>query len=255
MSRMQKNRIAKIKEEIQNDLKLARIEAEVRRKNERRRKDELGMSESLNTFHKPIIETLEAQDESRKDNLKHIQEAIGNISMPSFESTRIPELEYNAVQTINLNKDLDESFLREKGLQLPTELLNKSDKELDNIMTKISKHNKRIGSRKGPMVKEMTNERTSEERRSQLEGQVVGLDYEIMMMKKYRRALKILREGNYYMGEGLGLDVLEKLTDKICHGNTSNKVVNKIVVLLDLLLKRGQMTEEQVKTYYGKFLN
>jgi len=58
------------------------------------------------------------------------------------------------------------------------------------------------------------------------------------------------------MGQGLEnkLDMLSKLTDKICKGSKCKKVKDQIIVLLDILFKEGVMNSQDVEQYYKQFI-
>lgn len=267
MNQLEKERIEKIKGQILAQKRLGELQKDLRRKNEQQLQDKLGVRETLTEFHKPVTEQLAQQEVSRNEQMKAVhkavQDAMQEISIPSLESTRIPELEYGikdlerTIYNLNLNKDLDESFIRKEGFELPSELVSKSEGELNEIIKRANDRNKEFGTRKGPIKKEWMNvTEDNGDRKEYLRKELAKYDHKIQMMRNYTKALKTLRGGHYYTGEGIdGMELLSRLTDKRCSGSKSKKLYNKIVNLLDTLLKKGELTNDFVKSYYAKFLS
>lgn len=261
LAQQEKQSRAKKQREIQDDLKAARFRKEIKRRNLQRLKEELGAQETLTKFHEPVIEEMRKQEETRHGELRKIQEAIQDISLlPPLESTRYPEVEgvrgmfqEGPVLTINLNKDLDERFIRSLGFQMPSELVNKTDEELDEIINTASDRNKRFGAEKGPKSKAFR--KADEREKIRLQSQIDAYDVKMKQVKQYIRALKALKEGNNFIGDGMNpLTHLNDLTKKLCSGKPSKKLHNQIVKVLDYCLKNGDMTSEHVKAYYNKYL-
>lgn len=263
LGQLEKERKARWNREIQDALEAARLRAEIRQRNEQRVKDEQGVQETLEQFHKPVIAQMEKQEERRQEHMRKIHESIEDFTIPPpLESSRHLEVEgvpkmfqEGRVLTINLNKDLDESFIKSLGFQLPSELVNKSDEELEKIINLANDQNKHMGSKKGP-IQRILNSTNDEQKKVKSQELIDAFDSKISMVKRYIRALKALKEGGHYSGEGIDpLDYLYKLTEKLCKGSRSAKLHNRIVVLLDQLHKRGRMNSEDVKRYYETFLS
>ncbi|GBO36547.1 hypothetical protein AVEN_166992-1 [Araneus ventricosus] len=81
MNAIQKERNKKLREEVKNDLKVFKLQAEIRRNNEQQLEQELGIQKSLSDFHKPVTEKLQQQDIARKEHFKAIKDAVENIPL------------------------------------------------------------------------------------------------------------------------------------------------------------------------------
>ncbi|GFW00191.1 uncharacterized protein TNCV_2914731 [Trichonephila clavipes] len=81
MNAIQKERSKKLRDEVKNDLKVFKLQAEVRRNNEHHLEQELGFQKSLSDFHKPVTEQLQQQELSRKEHFKTMTDAIANIPL------------------------------------------------------------------------------------------------------------------------------------------------------------------------------
>ncbi|GFV58022.1 uncharacterized protein TNCV_2573181 [Trichonephila clavipes] len=81
MNAIQKERSKKLRDEVKNDLKVFKLQAEIRRNNEHHLEQKLGFQKSLSDFHKPVTEQLQQQELSRKENFKTITDAIDNIPL------------------------------------------------------------------------------------------------------------------------------------------------------------------------------
>ncbi|GFV34670.1 uncharacterized protein TNCV_1449741 [Trichonephila clavipes] len=62
MNAIQKERSKKLRDEVENDLKVFKLQAEIRRNNEHHLEQELSFQKSLSDFHKPVTEQLQQQE-------------------------------------------------------------------------------------------------------------------------------------------------------------------------------------------------
>lgn len=108
----------------------------------------MGFWEKLTELHKPVIERIDQQTASGRENLKAIQKVIKNVSFLPLKYSRIPAIEEDlglkSVSSGRSDKRLNEPFLREQGLESPTGLLGKTD-ELNTIIKKANGMNRKLG--------------------------------------------------------------------------------------------------------------
>ncbi|GFU29723.1 uncharacterized protein TNCV_4325461 [Trichonephila clavipes] len=109
MNAIQKERSKKLRDEVKNDLKVFKLQAEIRRNNEHHLEQELGFQKSLSDFHKPVTEQLQQQELSRKEHFKTITDAIDNIPL-AIENIP-PAIEHPPAEIYNFDNELDVEFL------------------------------------------------------------------------------------------------------------------------------------------------
>ena len=258
MDELVKERKKKQREELQNKINLVRIQAENRKKLENELDKQLGIEKSLSQFHKPVIEKMEKQEKDRKQYLEAINEKLDDISFrPIDESSMIEAIEAKKPEIYYPEKDLDVSYLKELNLPIPSDILENIE-TFEEMYEKAYNLKKELGSKKGNLssvisrAKKLTKDEI-EEKKKELE----IINKNLSTLETYLNRLRIIKESKTMkIGSGINdiLTVLDKLTDKICHGSKSKKIYNKIVVLLDMLMENGILTNDQVKQYYNKFL-
>ncbi|KAF8763847.1 hypothetical protein HNY73_021982 [Argiope bruennichi] len=247
--------------EIRDLLHINKLDEEKRRINEEKLEEEIGIQKSLKKKYKPILEEFQKQEINTKEQIRAIQNIVSDFSIiPQHESSKIPleiEPDYSSDITnmferaddifkMHFNKDLDTSFIKNEGFELPSELVNKSADELNTIIKKAKDRRDEYKRAKGNASKHRKTD------------QIQDADKKMNNMKKYIKALSLINLGKDYIGEGLEDKkmLLDKLTDKICQfkSDIPAKIYNQVVILIDRLHKEGFMTNDQVIRYYHKFL-
>ena len=74
------------KKHISDLLKLIKVKNEIKKINENKLKQELGIESSLKKFHKPVTEESEKYEKTSKEVVKSIQNALENISFSPLQS-------------------------------------------------------------------------------------------------------------------------------------------------------------------------
>lgn len=260
LNELEKDREREKRKRIQDSLKVVKLKKQIRGNNEKQLENKLGVQESLEIFHKPVTEELEKYEKSNKEVVKGIQNALDNISFPPLES---PALDYSSdarnlmdraegILRFSSDKFLDHSVIQNEGLNLPSELFNKSEDELNEIIKKAKEKRDTYKRLKGTHSKNYKLSRNENDNEKMEEA-----NYKMKTMAEYIKVLEIMKKSIPYMGEGIDkLELLIKLTDKICKsGKVSKQLHAEIVLLLDMLLQNGTMTEKDVKQYYDQFLH
>ncbi|XP_067119367.1 uncharacterized protein [Centruroides vittatus] len=247
-------------------LTLAKQNRALRKKNKEQLLGKTRYEESLSEFHKPVTEKLEVPIEDVRQDLKAIEDAIHNITIPSTIDSSFPQLpdaESTLVESTpkkkyrytaeNLDEGLDVSYLEQNSFILPSQLVNKPN-EIEEMLEKAERRTKSLGSFKAKVNRKLKKPIDDFQRKA-LEEELNLYQSDLDLFKLYREKLKVLKSASQSFkisGEGL-VSELEKLTDKLLGGD--KKVYNKIVEILDLLLNSGEITADTVKEYYSKFLS
>ncbi|GIY22502.1 hypothetical protein CDAR_200141 [Caerostris darwini] len=237
--------------EIRDLLYINKLDEEKRRRNEEKLEEEIGIEKSLKKKYKPILEEFEKQDITRKQQIQAIQNVANDLSRHEIEpdySLDVANIFDRAedIFKMHFNKDLNTSLLKNEGFELPTELVNKTEDELNEIINTAKIRRDEYKRAKGNASKHKKADA------------IKDADDKMNNMKKYIKALNIIKLGRDYIGEGLEdkMMFLDKLTDKICQfkGDIPTKIYNQVVILIDKLRKEGIMADDQVMRYYHKFL-
>lgn len=250
MNAIQKVRNKKLKEEVKNELKVFKLQAEIRRNNEQQLEQELGIQKSLSDFHKPVTEKLQQQDNARKEHFKLLKDAVDNIPL-AIEQPPEPPLD-----VYNFDNELDVEYLEKNNFPRPSKLYNKSKEALQEIIYEVNKIHLKMARQKGNIMSQMARmTEKDEEREDDLLSKADYINEHMITLADYRERLRDLQRKEKYVGKGVEdkLEILARLTDKICDGVKSKKIRNQVVDLLDALLIEGTMTNEQVKQYYKNF--
>ena len=248
MNAIQKERDKKIRKEIENTLKVYKLQAEIRRNNEQRLREQLGLQKSLSDFHKPVTEKLEQQEITRKENFQSIKDAVDHIPLAIEPSSEV----------YDFDKDLDVEYLEKNNFPRPSKLYHETKETLQEIMGKVNITYLKMARQKGNVISQINRmTQKDEERENRLLSQADYLRDHMTTLGDYRDRLRDLQRKEIYIGKGVEdkMEILARFTDKICKGSKSKKLHNQVVDLLDALLRDGAMTNEQVKQYYKNFFN
>lgn len=235
---------------IKDLVRLAKLNKQLREKNYQQEWEKAGYQTTLAEFHKPITDKLKSNEEQLKTNYKAITDALEDISAynySSFEaSTPRALMDVDPIRkryTIDPDVDLDKEFLEKYDLPLPSELFNKPD-EIEEIIKMTRKMSKRLGNLKGQITRGAEVGHTKQE-----------LNRDLELIRIYKEKIRGLNVTKLFKITGDGLiSELEVLTNKLISGSKNKKLYNKIVNILDVLLKDGDLTSAEVKEYYDKFL-
>ena len=278
LNNLEKERQKKILKNIKDKIELVKLEKEIRQNNEGDLKEKIGVQRSLEKFHKPVIKELEKYEKSNKDIVNSIQNAFDNISFPTLESSRIPEIDYEpsyfeklfqekssaGTQTAltkddivyaNPDEGIDQNIIKEYGLKLPSELwyenlevlteqLNKALGIKEDLKYQLASSSSAVKRTKKPDKKE---EHLAKGKKNKHISDHLSL---------YIDALNTMAKFKEKIGKGIdGLDYLDKLTDKICKsGKVSKKMYKEIVLVLNSLLRNETITDADAQRYYNQFL-
>lgn len=250
MNAIQTERNKRLRDEVLNDLKVFKLQAEIRSSNERQLEEKLGIQKSLSDFHKPVTEKLDQQEVTRKEHLKAIKDAVDKMPL-AIEQPRPPPLDI-----YDFDKELDVEYLEKSNFPRPSKLYNEPKEALQEIVDKVTETRTRIARQKGNIMSQVTRMvPRNEEREDQLLSQADYLNEHMITLDDYRGRLRDLQRKEMYRGKGVEdkLEILARLTDRICNGAKSKKLRNQVVDLLDALLREGAMTNDEVKQYYKNF--
>ena len=251
MNAIQKERQKKLRKEVENDLKVFKLQAEIRKNNEQQLGEKLGVRKSLAEFYKPVTEKLEQQEVTRKEHLKAIKDVVDTIPLAIEQPPPPPTDIYY------FDKELDVEYLEKNNFPRPSKLFNEPKEVLQEVADRVKAAYIKMGRQKGNIMSQLARMTVKdEEREDRLMAQADYLRDHMITLEDYRERLRDLQRKEIYRGKGVEdkLEILAQLTDKICSGSKSKKIHNKVVDLLDALLKEGTMTNEQVKQYYKNFL-
>ncbi|KAG8185302.1 hypothetical protein JTE90_023910 [Oedothorax gibbosus] len=239
---------------IKDLVRLAKLNKLVKEKNYQQEWEEAGYQRSITEFHKPVTTQLKAGEEQLKKNYKAINN-LSAIEYPSFETAIMDSKMKSDSEsdeekkskknsyTIDPDVDLDTKFLTKYKLPLPSQIFNKPD-EIKEVLDKTENISKRLGNLKSQITRGADTAYTKSE-----------LNEDLAKIRQYKEKLKALDVTNLFKITGSGLiSELEVLTNKLISGSKNKKMYNKIVSILDLLLKDGDLTNDEVKEYYDKFL-
>lgn len=252
MNDIQKERNKKLREEAKNDLKVFKLEAEIRRNNEQQLEQQLGYQKSLTDFHKPVTEKLEEQETARKKHYKAIKDYVD-----SSTTTELQAIEAKPSDMYYFDQELDVEFLEKNQFPRPSKLYNVSKEVLQEVVERVNQTYQKMGRQKGNVMSQIARmTKRDEEREDNLITQADYLNEKMLTLDDYRGRLKDLLRKDKYLGKGIGdkLDILAQFTDKLCNGSKSKKLLAQVADLLDALLTEGTMTSEQVKQYYKNFI-
>lgn len=247
MNAIQRERNKKLREEVKNDLKVFKLQTEIRKGNEERLRQELGIQKSLTDFHKPVTEKLEQHEVLRKEHFKAIEEGFKNL--PQIEAPPPADI-------FDFDKELDVHFLERNDFPRPSKLFDESKEALQEIIDKVKEKYLTMGRRKGNIMSQIARmAKRDVEREEALLSEAESLREHMFTLEDYRDRLKDLQRKEKYVGRGVEdkLDILAQLTYRICNGAKGKKLHNQVVDLLDALLREGTITNEQVKHYYKNF--
>lgn len=246
---LEKQRERKLRMKIKHSIEKMKLVKQIRKNNEDQLKEKLGIQKTLEEFHKPVTQEIEKYEKSNKDVVKSIQDAVENISLDtsySFDALRLMD-KAEGITKFYSDRNLDIPFIKSENLELPSELVNKSATQLDEIITKAKEKRDQYKRMKGTHTKNYNISKDENDNRKLME-----TDYKMNMIKEYIKVLNVMKEASPYIGEGL--DSLDKLTDKICKSDKiPKKLYNQVVLLLDILLKNGTMTDSDVQRYHRQF--
>ncbi|GBM85899.1 Retrovirus-related Pol polyprotein from transposon TNT 1-94 [Araneus ventricosus] len=183
-----------------------------KRRNEEKLEDQLGIKRSLKRFHKPVLEEIEKQDTTWKQQIHAIQNLVHNLSIiPQHESTKILEIEpdyspdvanmFDRAKDIvryYLNKHVDTNFIKNEGLELTIELIIKTKDELDKIINSEKERRKQYILLKANAAKHREKDVIKE------------ANHKMKMMNEYIEVLALKKQSDKYIGLGLD-DKLEVL--------------------------------------------
>ncbi|GFT56867.1 uncharacterized protein TNCV_2522581 [Trichonephila clavipes] len=229
---------------ISDLIKLAKLNKDVKLKNTEQEWQKAGIEYTLQKFHKPVTERIEKTELTRKKELKAISDQLNDLSLLEDRTSTPLALEQieSKRYTIDPDIDLDMEFLSKNNLPLPSELFNKSD-EIEKILHIISEKSRKLGNLKSQITRGAKVEKSPD-----------IINYELKMLRLYKAKIKALNVSKIYKITGTGLiSNLEILTNKLLK-KKSKKVYNEIVSILDILLKDGDLTNDEVTAYYEKFL-
>ena len=253
------------KKRIKDLLKLARLNKELRQKNEDKVLTRSKYKEVLTEFHEPVTDKFKAQSEAFED-IKTIENALRNMTIPPSYIEKLPELPYAEspqaqstpkfkYRAHDLDEGLDVPYLIENEFKLPSEIAADPDL-IENMLKKVEHRSKYIGSLKGKVNRRLKNE-TNDVKTRALQEELNLYDSDLEIFRRYREKLKVLKAGSKVFtitGDGL-LSELDKLTDKLIRGSKSKKIYNQVVSLLDILNNEGIVNKEDIEKYYEKFLS
>ncbi|KAF8769811.1 hypothetical protein HNY73_017420 [Argiope bruennichi] len=227
MNALQKERNKKLREEVKNDLKVFKLQAEIRRNNEQKLEQELGFEKSLSDFHKPVTEKLQEQELSRKEHFKAITDAVASIPLstpPAIEPS-------NTIELFNFDRELDVDYLEKNNFPRPSKLYYETTESLREIVDR------------------------DEEREDRLLAKVDYLTDHMNTLLDYRDRLRDLQRKEKYTGKGIEdkLEILSRFTDMLLDGSKSKKLRSQVADLLDVLLREGTMTKEQIAKLKSAF--
>lgn len=253
MNAVLKERDRKLREEVKNDLKVFKLQAEIRRNNEQQLAQELGFQRSLSDFHKPVVDKLVEQETARRAHYKAIKDFVDHETSP----LSIEQPPAQSVDIYYFDKDLDIEFLEKNSFPRPSKLYNEPMGVLQEVIDRVKNSYHKMARQKGNVMSQIARmTRKDEEREDLLLSQADYLREHMLTLEDYRDRLKDFLRKEKYLGRGVEdkLDTLAHFTDKICNGSRSKKLHAQVVDLLDALLKEGTVTNEQVKHYYKNFL-
>lgn len=253
MNALQQERNRKLKEEVKNDLKVFKQQAEIRKYNEEKLREQLGIQRALTDFHKPVTEKMEQHEEARMSNMQALKEVIDSIPLAIDNSTLAIE---QPLDIYDFDKELDIDYLEKNNFPRPSKLYNESQETLQEIMVKVKLLYAKMARQKGNIMSQLSRMATRDyAREEQLLEKADYLREHMGTLDDYRERLRDLQRKEIYRGKGLEdkMDILAQLTDKICRGSKGKKLHNQVVDVLDVLLREGAVTVDFVKQYYKNF--
>ena len=253
MNAIQKERNRKLREEVKNDLKVFKLQAEIRRNNEQKLGEELGIQRALSDFHKPVTEKLQQHEDARVNNLQVLKDAIDSIPVAIDNSALAIE---QPSDIYDFDNELDVDYLEKNNFPRPSRLYNESKEALQEIMNKVRMLYAKMARQKGNIMSQLARMATRDEERE--ETLLTKADYlreHMGTLDDYRERLRDLQRKEIYRGKGIEdkMEILARLTDKICSGSKGKKLHNQVVDMLDVLLREGAITSDYVKQYYENF--
>ncbi|KAF8791287.1 hypothetical protein HNY73_006175 [Argiope bruennichi] len=150
----EKERNKKLREVVENDLKVFKLQAEIRRNNEQQLEQELGLQKSLSDFQRPVTEKLRQNEHSRKEHLKAITNSVASIPL-AIENIP-PAIEHSSPSDIfNFDRELDVEFLEKNNFPRPSKLYYESKKALQEIINKVNKTYMKMARQKGNVMSQI----------------------------------------------------------------------------------------------------
>nr|XP_042913538.1 uncharacterized protein LOC122273565 [Parasteatoda tepidariorum] len=111
MESIDKERNKKLVEQMKNDIKLVKLQAEIRKNNEMKLEVDIGIQKSLAEFHEPVLHQMEKLETSRQQHLMGIKDAVDDLSltMNDFNKT-LPQIENQSEE--DYTEDVGSMFLK-----------------------------------------------------------------------------------------------------------------------------------------------
>ncbi|GBN35577.1 hypothetical protein AVEN_162586-1 [Araneus ventricosus] len=240
-----------------NDLvKVAKLQKKIQNKNIEQKYKKAGYEHSIREFHKPTIEKLEELQTGRENEMNALTNKIEDlINTSTTVSTPlaledIEDVRKKKALYVETDTDLNVDFLKENNLPLISELIDAKHEEIDKIVKIIRNMSIKLGNLKSQI------KRGSEKVDQTLE----DIEDGIKMLRLYRTKLRsLISARKSFKITGSGIDLikhLENLTYEIKDrkGLVSKKLYNETVDTLDALLKKGDITSDDVADYYDTYL-
>ncbi|GBM60754.1 Putative uncharacterized transposon-derived protein F54H12.3 [Araneus ventricosus] len=136
---------------------------------------------------------MKKQDTTLKQQIQAIQNLAGNLSQhepleiePDYSSD-VANMFDRAEDIVryHLNKHLDTNFIKNEGFDLPTELINKTKDELNEIINSAKERRKHYILRKANATKHDKKD------------EIKDADYKMKMMNEYIEVLTVIKQSNY----------------------------------------------------------
>ncbi|GFX21312.1 uncharacterized protein TNCV_2252591 [Trichonephila clavipes] len=198
MNAIQKERSKKLRGEVKNDLKVFKLQAEIRRNNEHHLEQELDLQKSLSDFHKPVTEQLQQQELSRKEHFKTITDAIANIPL-AIENIP-PAIEHPPAEIYNFDNELDVEFLDKNNFPRPSKLYYEPKDTLREVIARVNNTYIKMARQKGNVMSQLARmTRKDEEREDALLSKADYLREHMLTLDDYRGRLSDLQRKEIYI--------------------------------------------------------
>ncbi|GFY22239.1 uncharacterized protein TNCV_3298821 [Trichonephila clavipes] len=220
MNAIQNERSKKLRDEVKNDLKVFKLQAEIRRNNEHHLEQELGFQKSLSDFHKHVTEQLQQQELSRKEHFKTMTDDIDNIPL-AIENIP-PAIEHPPAEIYNFDNELDEEFLEKNNFPRPSKLYYEPKDTLREVIARVNNTYIKMARQKGNVMSQLARmTRKHEEREDALLSKADYLREHMLTLEDYQDRLRDLQRKEIYIGKGVEdkLEILARFTDMLCNGS------------------------------------
>ncbi|GBM63799.1 hypothetical protein AVEN_262690-1 [Araneus ventricosus] len=243
-----------------NDLvKVAKLQKKIQNKNIEQKYKKAGYEHSIREFHKPTIEKLEEFQTERKNEMNALTNKIEDLNNLINTSTTvstplaledIEDVRKKKALYVETDTDLDGDFLKENNLPLISELIDAKPEEIDKIVKIIHNMSITLGNLKSQIKRGSEKvDQTSDE-----------IEYGIKMLRLYRTKLRsLISARKSFKTTGSGIDLIKHLENlsyeiKDRKGLVSKKLYNETVDTSDAILKKGDITSDDVADYYDTYL-